>query len=132
MFKCNVMQCKTPKTFQRPQKPRQGDQLIHRRYTKSSPQKPNFSFRFGVRSKSGKIKPGRQRGATVAVGDDGAMADVWWCRSTTGIGYLKEFCTNYAIKQSSSLCPFPLCILVGNCLGLLWGIRELCFKGHDV
>ena len=28
-----VMQCKSSKTSQRPQKPRQGDQLIHRRYT---------------------------------------------------------------------------------------------------
>jgi len=34
----NVMLSKSPKTFQRPQKPRQGDQLIHRRSTKSSPQ----------------------------------------------------------------------------------------------
>src|SRR6218665_1675050 len=34
----DVMCCKYPKTSQRPQKPRQGDQLIHRRYTKSSPQ----------------------------------------------------------------------------------------------
>jgi len=25
----NVMRCKSPKTCQRPQKPRQGDQLIH-------------------------------------------------------------------------------------------------------
>src|SRR6218665_2527626 len=32
------MQGKSLKTSQRPQKPRQGDQLIHRRYTKSSPQ----------------------------------------------------------------------------------------------
>jgi len=30
------MQCKSPKTSQRAQKPRQGDQPIHRRYTKSS------------------------------------------------------------------------------------------------
>jgi len=28
------MYCKSPKTSQRPQKIRQGDQLIHRRYTK--------------------------------------------------------------------------------------------------
>src|SRR6218665_2151683 len=70
------MQCKTPKTSQRPQKPRQGDQLIHRGYTKSSPQEPNFSFRFGARSISGKVKPGRQRGGTVAVGDDGGRVVV--------------------------------------------------------
>jgi len=29
------------------------------------------SFRFGARSKSGKVKPRRQRGALVAIGDDG-------------------------------------------------------------
>src|SRR6218665_3268381 len=34
------------------------------------------SFRFGVRSKSGKVKPGKQRGATVAVCDDGGRVMV--------------------------------------------------------
>src|SRR6218665_1257588 len=72
----DIMLCKSPKTSQRPQKPRQGDQLIHRCYTKSSPQLTNFSFRFGARSKSGKVKPGRQRGATVVVGDDGSRVVV--------------------------------------------------------
>src|SRR6218665_2717289 len=47
----DVMCCKSPKTSRRPQKPRQGDQLIHRRYIKSSPQQTSFSFRFGARSK---------------------------------------------------------------------------------
>src|SRR6218665_2687388 len=70
------MPCKSPKTSQRPQKPSQGDQLIHRRYTKSSPQYPNFSFRFGARSKSAKVKLGKQRGATVAVCDDGGRVMV--------------------------------------------------------
>ena len=31
----------------------------------------NSSVRFGARSKSGKVKPRRQHGATVAIGDDG-------------------------------------------------------------
>jgi len=30
-FGCKVIQCRSPKTSQRPQKSRQGDQLIHRR-----------------------------------------------------------------------------------------------------
>ena len=39
------------------------------------------SFRFGARSKSGKVKPGRQRGATVAVGDyRGRMVVQEWNR----------------------------------------------------
>jgi len=33
-----IIQCKSSKTSQRSQKPRQGEQLIHRRYTKSSSQ----------------------------------------------------------------------------------------------
>jgi len=32
------MKCTSPKTSLRPLKPRQGDQIIHPRYTKSSPQ----------------------------------------------------------------------------------------------
>src|SRR6218665_1356484 len=51
------------------------------------------SFRCQDRSKSGKVKPGRQCGATVGLGDD---VDVSWCRSRTGIGYLKEFCFQFS------------------------------------
>jgi len=66
------------KTSHRPQKSRQGDHLIHRRYTKSSPQWPN-SFHFGARSKSRKVKPRRRRGAMVAIGGDGrrVVAQEW-------------------------------------------------------
>jgi len=63
------MQSKYPKTYQRLQKPR----------TKSSPQYQNFSFHFGARSKSEKVKPRKQRAATVAIADDGGrvVAQEW-------------------------------------------------------
>src|SRR6218665_1002535 len=75
----NVMSCKSPKISQCPRKPRQGDQLIHRRYTKSRSQKPNLFFRFGAWSKSRTVEPRRQHGAMVAVGDDGGrvVAQEW-------------------------------------------------------
>jgi len=65
------MQFKSSETSQRPQKPRQGDQLIHRSYTKSSPHYLNFSLRFGARSKSVKIKSREKCGTMVAIGDAG-------------------------------------------------------------
>ena len=47
--------------------PHSSPNTAHTRQTGS----PNFSFRFGARSKSGKVKPKRQHGAMVAIGDDG-------------------------------------------------------------
>jgi len=50
------MQYKSSKTSQRPQKPRHGDQLIHLRYTKSSPQEPNVSFRCQATIREGQVE----------------------------------------------------------------------------
>ena len=41
-----------------------------------NPVRNSQTSRFVARSKSGKVKPGRQRGATVAVGDDGGRVMV--------------------------------------------------------
>ena len=68
-----AMQCKSSKTSH-PHKSHAmetADHLIHRRYTKTSP--PDFSFRFGARPKSGKVKPRRQGGAIVAIGEHGGL-----------------------------------------------------------
>ena len=32
------------------------------------------------------------------------MVDVWWCRSVTGIGYLKEFCFQSWVESSRGEC----------------------------
>src|SRR6218665_3334205 len=32
------------------------------------------------------------------------MVDVWWCRSRTGIGYLKEFCFQSLMESSRGEC----------------------------
>src|SRR6218665_1326471 len=49
----------------------------------SNPVCNSQTSRFGARSKSGKVKPGRQRGATVAVGDDGGRVVVQRARTHT-------------------------------------------------
>ena len=74
-----IRTCKSPKTSQRPQKPRRGDQLsvhkIHVGKTSLSPAlyqimpaiaKLLISFQC-------QVKPRRQRGATVAIGDDSVV-----------------------------------------------------------
>jgi len=54
----NLMQCKSPKTSQRPQKPPHGDQIIYRRYTKSKSviTKLLVSFRCQVKVLKGQVE----------------------------------------------------------------------------
>jgi len=72
LMQCKVMYCKSPKT-QRPQKPRQRDQLIHWRYTISSPQlaKLLVSFRCQV-----KVREGQAVETTWGFG-----CNRWWWRT---------------------------------------------------
>ena|SRR6218665_1295466 len=83
----NVMLSKSPKTFQRPQKPRQGDQLIHRRYIhvyqiKSAIAELLGSFRCQVKIREGQADETAWSYTWQSV----MMADVWWRRSGIGIG----------------------------------------------
>src|SRR6218665_1684847 len=81
---CNETYCNSSKTSQRPQKPLQGYQLPHRRFTNSSPRQPNFSCRFSARSKSREGQP--EATAWLERLQFVMMVVVWGRRSRIGIG----------------------------------------------
>src|SRR6218665_1046741 len=82
-----IMYCKSPKTSQRPQQPRQGDQLI----TGAIPnQVGNYRQTSRFVLVPGKNSGRLSRGDSVGLRLQSVMmADVWWRRSGIGVGYVE-------------------------------------------